>query len=134
MEGAVCAPTVRSKIPVQSQHTRRRNLKPPRRGLWARGRGIGRPGSAPAGSQVVRIPGLQAGPLGGGTSIGTDILLAFKPLWPAGRRVLPRLLSPVDGQVEQPVAVIHRLDAAYRRPVNLEDIGAFSQVANEVHP
>jgi len=41
-------------------------------------------GSAP-GSQIIRIPGLQAGPLGGGTSIGTEILLAQKPLWPAGR-------------------------------------------------
>ncbi len=60
--------------------------------LWARGRGIGGRGSAPAGSQVVRIPGLQARPLGGGTSIDTEILLAFKPLWPAGRRVLPHLL------------------------------------------
>src|SRR5437762_2263287 len=30
------------------------------------------------GSQVVRIPGLQARPPGGGTSIGTEILLAFK--------------------------------------------------------
>src|ERR1700730_16173301 len=49
-----------------------------------------------AGAQIVGIPGLQARPLGGGTSIGTDILLAFKPLWPAGRRVLPRLLTPVD--------------------------------------
>jgi carboxymuconolactone decarboxylase family protein len=56
--------------------------------------------SAPAGSQVVRIPGLQARPLGGGTSIGTGNLLALPPLWPAGRRVLPRLLPPVDGQIE----------------------------------
>src|SRR3982074_278512 len=95
----------------------------------ARGRRV----SGPSGSQVVRIPGLQARPLGGGTSIGTDTLLAFPPLWPAGRRVLPRLLPPVDGQVEQPIAVIHRLDAASRRPVSLEDIGFLSQVANDVH-
>src|SRR6202023_2389629 len=27
----------------------------------------------------------------------------------------------------------HRLDAAYRRPVSLEDIGSFSEVANDVH-
>src|SRR6202043_3361073 len=90
-----------------------------------------------AGAQIVGIPGLQARPLGGGTSIGTDILLAFKPLWPAGRRVLPRLLTPVDGQVEQPVAVVHRLAAAPRRPVSLEDIGSLSQVGNDVkqaHP
>jgi len=93
---------------------------PPRRGLGALGRGIGWRGSATAGSQVVRIPGLQARPLGGGTSIGTDTLLACKPLWPAGRRVLLRLLPPVDGQVEQDIAVIHRLDAAARSPVSLE--------------
>src|ERR1700720_2412014 len=86
-----------------------------------------------ASAQIVRMPGLQARPLGGGTSIGTGNLLALKPLWPAGRRVLPRLLPPVDGHVEQPVAVIHRLDAAYRRPVSLEDIGSFSEVANDVH-
>src|SRR5579863_10007402 len=87
-----------------------------------------------AGPQVVRIPGLQARPLGGGTPIGTDILLALEPLGPAGWRVLPHLLPPVDRQVEQPVAVIHRLDAAARRPVSLEDIGSLSQVANNVHP
>jgi len=46
----------------------------------------------PAGSQVVRIPGLQARPLAGGTSIGTANLLAFKPSWLAGRRVLQHLL------------------------------------------
>jgi hypothetical protein len=86
--------------------------------------------SAPAGSQVVRIPGLQARPLGDGTSIGTVRVLAFRPLRPAGRRVLPLLLPSVDGQVEQPVAVIHHLDAAPRRPVSLEDIGPSSQVAN----
>src|ERR1700675_92039 len=79
------------------------------------------------------MPGFEARPLGRGTSIGTDNLLAFEPLWPAGRRVFPRLLPPVDGQVEQPVAVVHRLDAAPRRPVSLEDSGSLSQVANDVH-
>src|SRR4029077_21022748 len=79
------------------------------------------------------IPGLEAGPLDDGTSIGTAIVLAFRPLWPAGRRVLPTLLPPIDAQVEQPIAVIHRLDAAPRRPVGLEDIGSLSQVANDVH-
>src|SRR6202011_4894846 len=69
-----------------------------------------------------------------GRPFRTEILLAFKLLWPAGWRILPRLLPPVDGQVEQPVAVIHRLDAAYLRPVSLEDIGSLSQVANDVHP
>src|SRR5580658_8647372 len=78
-------------------------------------------GSAPGGPEVVGPPGLQARPLGGGTSVGTEVLLAFKPFWPAGRRVLPCLLPPVDGQIEQPVAVVHRLDAAPRRPVSLED-------------
>ena len=89
--------------------------------------------SAVAGSQVVRIPGLQARPLDDGTSIDAVRVHAFRPLWPASRRVLPRLLPPVDGQVEQPIAVIHRLDAAPRRPVSLEDFGSLSQVANEVN-
>src|ERR1044071_122684 len=79
------------------------------------------------------MPGLQTRPLGGGTSVGTHMLLAFKRLWPAGRRILPRLLPPVDGQIEQPEAVVHRLDAAPSRPVSLEDIGSLSQVANDVH-
>src|ERR1700729_3018427 len=93
---------------------------------------IGSRGSATAGVQVVRIPGLQARPLGGGTSIGTDSLLAFKPLWPAGRRVLPCLLPPVDRHVEQIVAIVHRLATAPRCPVSLEDIGFLSQVENDV--
>src|SRR6516225_11305080 len=38
---------------------------------WAERRGNGRRGSAPAGSQVVRMSGLQARPLGDGTSVGT---------------------------------------------------------------
>ena len=89
--------------------------------------------SAAASAQIVRMPGVEARPLGDGTSIGTEVLLACKPLWPAGRRVLPLLLPPVDGQVEQPVAVIHRLAAASRRPISLEDLGSLSQVANDVH-
>src|SRR6516225_2370104 len=79
------------------------------------------------------MPDVEARPLGDGTPIGTEVLLACKPLWPAGRRVLPLLLPPVDGQVEQPVAVIHRLAAASRRPISLEDLGSLSQVANDVH-
>ncbi len=87
------------------------------------------------------MPGLQAGPLGDGAAdprrsrpgaVGTKRMRTFRPLWPAGRRVLPRLLSPVDGQVEQPVAVVHRLDAAPRRPVSLENLGSVSQIANEI--
>src|SRR5215472_13138538 len=85
-------------------------------------------------AQVVGASGFETGALGGGTSVGTGILLAFKPLWPAGRRVLPRLLPPVDGQIEQPIADIHCLDAATCRPVSLKDIGSLPQVANDVHP
>src|SRR6516162_9151216 len=106
-----------------------RNRSQPCRGVWRKGQGNGRRGSVPASSQVVRIPGLQAGPLDDGTSIGTVRVLPFRPLWPAGRRVLPPLLPPVDRQVEQTVAVVHRLDAAPRRPVGLEDLGSLSQVA-----
>src|SRR5580704_16117244 len=68
--------------------------------------------SAAAGSQVVGMPGLQARPLDNGASIVTVAVLAFRPLRPAGRRVLPTLLPPKDGQVEQRVAIAHHLDAA----------------------
>src|SRR5579863_5839843 len=115
----------------------------PKKACWeARGRSAGnvvaimrvtsRPHSTPGGSQVVRMPGLQARPLSGGTLIGTGILLAlehypsvvtaqeihYASLWPAGRRVLPRLLAPVDGQVEQPVpqCVQHKVSPRRRRP------------------
>src|ERR1035441_1077431 len=55
-------------------------------------------------------------------------------LRPARRRVLPRLLTPVDAQVEQVVVVIHHLDAATRRPISLEDFRSLAQVADEMHP
>jgi hypothetical protein len=57
-------------------------------------------GSAPASSQVVRIPGIQARPLENGPSIGTELsavlmrmsfVLSIELLPPARRRVLPRL-------------------------------------------
>ena len=35
--------------------------------------------SAASSAQIVRMPGLQARPLGDGTSIDTEILLAFRP-------------------------------------------------------
>src|SRR5579872_7305794 len=89
--------------------------------------------SAAAASQVVRIPGFQARPLSGGASIGTEILLALKSLWPAGRRVLPRFLPSVNRQVKQAITVIHFLDTAGRRPVCFEHIGSLPQVANDVH-
>src|SRR4030095_12853438 len=80
------------------------------------------------------MPGPPARPLGDGTSIGTvRMLLAVPPLRPAGRRVLPTLLPPVDRHVEQSGAVAHLLNAAPRRPVRLEDPAALSQVANDVH-
>src|SRR6516162_4033191 len=89
--------------------------------------------SAPARSQVVGMPGLQAGPLGDGAPIDTVVVFALRPPRPAGRRVLPPLPPPIDGQVEQPIAVVHRLDAAPRRPVSLEHSRSLSQVANNVH-
>src|SRR5262245_16655593 len=90
-------------------------------------------GSAFAGSEVVGMPGFQARPLGGGASVGPHAMLAFPPLWPAVGRVLPCLVPPVDSQIEQPVAVVHRLDAAHPGPISFEDFGFLSQVANEVH-
>src|ERR1041385_1170374 len=66
-------------------------------------------GAARAGPEVVGIPGPQAGPLRDGTAVDAEILFAFRPSQPAGRRVLPLFLPSVDGQVEQSIAVIHRL-------------------------
>src|ERR1700744_4092117 len=67
---------------------------------------------APAGSEVVGIPGLHARPLHDGASCSAVAVLAFRPLWPTGRRILPAFLPPIDGQVEQPGAVVHRLGPA----------------------
>src|SRR5215470_7111806 len=98
--------------------------------------------SGNGGSEVVGMAGPETRPLGGGAAdlgrawaeaIGTDRLLAFKLLWPSRRRLLERLLPPVDGQVEQTITVIHRLDAAHCGPVSLEHTGSLSQVANDVH-
>jgi len=74
----------------------------------------------------------ESRPLGDGASlspqVGHDRLLR-----PARRRVLPRLLAPVHGEVGQRQAVVHRLDTATRRPVRLEDAVALADVAHEVH-
>ena len=45
--------------------------------------GIGLTPLAGGGAEAVRMAGLQAGPLGDGTSIRTVAVLAFRPLWPA---------------------------------------------------
>src|ERR1035441_3029658 len=101
------------------------------------------PGSASNDSQVIRISGLHAGPLGNGAST--------RPLWfpgggaalgsrdgallrPASRRVLPWLLPPVDGQVKQVIVVIHHLDTACSRPVSFKYLRPLSQVTDDVHP
>src|SRR5215208_4496017 len=67
---------------------------------------------------------LEAAPLGDRAAISTHALLALAPtLGPASRRVLPLLLPPVDREVKQSVAVVHRLDAAPGGPVRLENLG-----------
>ncbi len=55
-------------------------------------------------------------------AVGAHLLLAFKPSSPPGQRILPRLLTPIDSQVDQPEAVVDRPDAAPRRSVGLENI------------
>ena len=84
-------------------------------------------------AQVVRIPSLQARPLGDGTSIDTvscACLSAVAASRPASPPTSPAARRPSSRAT---VAVIHRLDAAPRRPVSLEDLGSLSQVANDVH-
>src|SRR5450631_4313700 len=82
--------------------------------------------SVSAGFEVVRVSGLYAGPLGNwapsrplGFPGGRT---GFRPrdcalLRPALGRILPALLSPVNGQIEQVVVVVHYLDAACGRPI-----------------
>src|SRR5580693_2918656 len=55
-------------------------------------------------AKVVGISGFETRPLGRGTSVGASPLLAS---WPPARGVLPGLLPAVDGQVEQPIAIVH---------------------------
>ena len=62
--------------------------------------------------KLVGMPGFQARPLRNRTLVVSKRMLGFDPvLWPAGRRVFPILLPPIDGQIEQTITVIHRLDA-----------------------
>ena len=68
-----------------------------------------------------------------GCQVGEPVLVRVGTLLrPAGGRVFPWLLPSVDGQVEQPVVVIHPLDATDRRPVSLEGLGGLLQVASDV--
>src|SRR5436305_7741585 len=84
--------------------------------------------SATAGAEIVGVSGLQARPLRNGTPVIPHSLLALARLRPTRLRVLPRLLPPVDREIEQSIAVVHRLHAAPRRPVGLEDLRSFAQV------
>src|SRR3546814_17744110 len=54
-------------------------------------------------------------------------------LRPAGRRYFLLLLPSIDGEIEQPVTIVHRLDPAARRPICFEDVGTPAQIADEVH-
>jgi hypothetical protein len=56
--------------------------------------------STPTRSQVVRVTGFQARPLNDRSPASTIIVLAFRSLRPAGGRILPPLLPPIDGQIE----------------------------------
>src|SRR5215472_13174757 len=91
-------------------------------------------GSARASSQVVGMSGLHARPLHDGASVGAVLMRTFGPTRPVGRRIFPPLLPPVDGQVEQPVAVAHYFDAAACCPISLEDPRSLPQVADDMHP
>src|SRR5579863_8317706 len=89
--------------------------------------------SARAGTQIVRMSGLQAGPLGNRAPISAVTVLPVRTLRPAGRRILPPFLPPIDREVEQRIAVAHPFDAAPRRPVRLEDPAFPLQVADDMH-
>src|SRR5262249_42818971 len=101
-----------------------------------------RTSSALAAAQVVGASGFESRPLGYRASARPLWLPSGRAaasarvgalLWPVGGRVLPLLLSPVDGQIEQVIAVIHHLDASRSGPVSLEDLGSLPQVAHDMH-
>src|SRR6266536_405842 len=93
-------------------------------------------GGGGPGAQVVGASGRQPRPLGDGTSVSPElvaVVVGFPALRPAGGRVFPRLLPPVDGEVHERVAVVHGLYAADGRPVGLEDAVPVPYVAHEMH-
>src|SRR4051794_40808889 len=54
--------------------------------------------------EVVGPSGFEARPLGDGASVDPSVVAVDDPLLrPAGRRVLPRLLASVDGEVHERV-------------------------------
>ncbi len=74
-------------------------------------------------SQIVGMSCLQPTPLRDRPAVATKWMIGLAPaLWPAVGRVFKVLLPPIDGQVEQAVTVVHRLDAATGRPVGLEHL------------
>jgi hypothetical protein len=67
--------------------------------------------------------GRPPGPTGTGGQSGEPPLARVMDLclWPAWRRVLPRLLTSVHGEVHERVAMVQSLCAAAFRPVGVED-------------
>src|SRR5579864_1998883 len=109
-------------------------------------------GSAPVGNQFgvtadkagvvawsqgerVRAADIHTRPLGYGTSTNSvRMLIADDAPWlgPAWRRVLPWLLASIQGEVDQPVVVVHRFNTAAFGPVGLEDPVVLAYVAHQV--
>ena len=58
---------------------------------------------------------------------------ALNPPWPAFRRILPGLLTTIDGHVKHPIAVGHCLTSPGSGPVRLKHAVAIAQVA-DLHP
>src|SRR5579862_729221 len=82
-----------------------------------------------AGAKVIGTSGFESRPLRDRASAGPHWLPSRRAavssgvgalLRPAGRRVLPLLLPPVDGQVQQVIVVIHHLYPAGCRPIRLK--------------
>src|SRR4051794_12323210 len=112
----------------RDQYTPRPDYYRPHPTLVAAVSGMGGARSA----EVVGAAGGDPRPLRGGPPVQAELPAAgaAELLRPARGRVLPALLAAVDGHVEHPVAVRHRLDAAVRGPVRLEHAVAVAQVAD----
>src|SRR6266566_303950 len=85
------------------------------------------------GAKARRSVRRQAGTIGDGASTyteGVGFAGVFSPsVRPASRRVLPRLLSPIDGQIQESVRRCHHFIAAPGGPVGLEHTVPVPQVA-----
>src|SRR4051794_17963984 len=94
--------------------------------------------TSPAGSADLKSAGGCARarscwcPLGGRPAVEPKLFTeGVPPLRPAFGRVLPKLLSPIDSQIQQPVRRCHQFVAAAGRPVGLVDRVTVAEITDQ---